>query len=392
LIIYKQKNNHALYFFTPVNLMKVNWRQIPAAKNSYAVLSAACGLDGFILHPVDRPADDITCYSLNTINEPEYRSEISSSGAITIVGGPHASACPREVAEYADYVIIGEGEFTLPRLLEKIEHDSDIKIPGVATVDYFRPADTCIVLDGYPAFSQTQGFVEITRGCPFSCGYCQTPRIFGHCMRHRSIDAIAEYANRYEHARFVSPNAFAYGSDGIHPRFEKVEKLFSRLKNSIYFGTFPSEVRPEFICEESLSLLVKYCSNTKLHFGAQSGSDRVLDRLCRGHTVNDIIRAVELCNEFSIVPVVDFIVGLPLESDEDQKMTLDLIQWVARSGKVHVHRFIPLPGTALAGKNARSLLPETEKICGKLALSGKLTGSLNDPEIRFFRHPSNDIP
>ncbi len=105
-----------------------------------------------------------------------------------------------------------------------------------------------------------------------------------------------------------------------------------------------------------------------------------------------IIRAVELCTEFSITPVVDFIVGFPFETDEDQNLTLDLIQWVARSGKVHVHRFMPLPGTPLAGTNARSLLPETEKICGKLALSGKLTGSWNDPEIRFFRHPSNDIP
>jgi B12-binding domain/radical SAM domain protein len=356
------------------------------------VLSAACEKEGFALNIVDQAADDITCYSLNSINESEYRDEISSTECITIVGGPHASARPREVAEYADYVIIGEGEFTLPRLLEKIERGFEKKIPGVATIDFFRPADTCIFLDGYPAFSQTQGFVEITRGCPFSCGYCQTPQIFGHCMRHRSIDAITEYANRYEHARFVSPNAFAYGSDGIHPRFEKVEKLFSRLKNSIYFGTFPSEVRPEFVCEKSLSLLVRYCSNTKLHFGAQSGSDIVLDRLCRGHTVNDVIRAVELCKEFAITPVVDFIVGLPFESDEDQKMTMDLIQWVARSGKVHVHRFIPLPGTALAGNNARSLLPETEKICGKLALSGKLTGSWNDPEIRFFRRPSNDIP
>jgi B12-binding domain/radical SAM domain protein len=372
--------------------MEVNWRQIHAAQNSYAVLSAACEQEGITLNSVDRPSQDITCYSLNSMNEAQYRSEISSAECITIVGGPHASACPQEVADYADYVVIGEGEYTLPRLIKNIAQGSDTKIPGIATLDYFRPADTCIFLDGYPAFSRTQGFVEITRGCPFSCGYCQTPRIFGHSMRHRSIDAISDYANRYKHARFVSPNAFAYGSDGIHPRFEKVEKLFSRLKNSIYFGTFPSEVRPEFICEESLSLIVHYCSNTKLHFGAQSGSDRVLERLSRGHTVNDIIRAVELCNEFSITPVVDFIVGLPIESDEDQKMTLDLIQWVARSGKVHVHRFIPLPGTALSGNNARSLLPETEKICGKLALSGKLTGSWNDPEIRFFRHPSNDIP
>ena len=298
--------------------MQVNWRKIHAAKNSYAVLSAACREGGFILHPADKPEEDVTCYSLNSLNESRYRDEISSSESITIVGGPHATACPREVAEYADYVVVGEGEFTLPRLLGNIERGVDVKIPGVATAGFFRQADTCVFLSAYPAFSQTRGFVEISRGCPFSCGYCQTPHIFGHCMRHRSIDAIADYANRYRHARFVSPNAFAYGSDGIHPRFDKIEKLFLRLENSIYFGTFPSEVRPEFICEESLSLIVKYCSNTRLHFGAQSASDSVLERLRRGHTADDVIHAVELCTEFSITPVVDFIVGIPFETDEDQ--------------------------------------------------------------------------
>ncbi len=372
--------------------MQVHWRSIHAAQNSCAALSAACEQEGYLLLPTDRPLPDVTCYSLNSINASLYRDEIATAGCITIVGGPHATAYPRETAEYADFVVTGEGEFTLPRLLNQIEAGRDGKIPGVATGNYYEPADTCVRLNAYPAFSRQQGYVEISRGCPFSCGYCQTPHIFGHCMRHRSLDAIACYANRYEHARFVSPNAFAYGSDGIHPRWEKIEHLFRKLKNRIYFGTFPSEVRPEFVCGESLSLITRYCSNTKLHFGAQSGSNAVLERLGRGHTVDDVIHAVELCNDFSLTPVVDFIVGLPFETGEDQKKTLDLLQWVARYGKVHVHRFVPLPGTRLAGTNARSLLPETEKICGKLAHSGKLTGSWNDPEIRFFRPPSNDIP
>jgi len=38
----------------------------------------------------------------------------------------------------------------------------------------------------------------------------------------------------------------------------------------------------------------------------------------------------------------------------------------------------------LAGTRARSLLPESQKLCGKLALAGKLTGSWNEPEIRFL--------
>jgi B12-binding domain/radical SAM domain protein len=278
---------------------------------------------------------------------------------------------------------VGEGEYTLPRLLDQIEKGESGRICGVATGNYYEPATTCTLLNAYPAFSETKGYVEISRGCPFSCGYCQTPQIFGHCMRHRTIEAICRDADRHRHARFVSPNAFAYGSDGVHPRWEKIERLFRKLRHEIFFGTFPSEVRPEFVCDESLSLINRYCTNTKLHFGAQSGSDLILGHLHRGHSVDDVIHAVELCSGYSVTPVVDFIVGFPFETDEDQSATVDLIQWVARFGKVHAHRFIPLPGTPLAGTTTRPLLPETEKICGKLAFEGRLTGSWNEPEIRF---------
>ena len=372
--------------------MQVNWRQIHAARNTYAILYAACEREGFRLAAVDNPLDDITCYSLNSINAGQYLPEIAAADCLTIAGGPHATACPGEVAGYADYVIVGEGEYTLPRLLADIRAGGEGKIPGVMTGTWYCPADTNVWLDAYPAFSEMKGYVEISRGCPFSCGYCQTPQIFGHCMRHRSVDEITRYANRHGQLRFVTPNAFAYGSDGIHPRWDKVEHLLKACGRQIFFGTFPSEVRPEFISEQGLSLVNRYCANTKIHFGAQSGSDDVLKKLNRGHTVADVLQALDLCKEYSLQPVVDFIVGLPSESDEDQLATLDLIRTVARTGKVHVHRFIPLPGTPLAGTPARSLLPETEKTCGNLALAGRLTGSWTDPEIRFFRRPSNDIP
>jgi len=372
--------------------MQVNWRLIHAARNSYAVLYAACERDGILLQPVDSPAGDVTCYSLNSINAAAYRDEIASADCITIAGGPHATACPREVAGYADYVVVGEGEYTLPRLLKDLREGGQGRIPGVMTGSFYEPAKSSVRLDAYSAFSVMKGYVEISRGCPHACGYCQTPQIFGHCMRHRSIDSIARFANRHEQSRFVSPNAFAYGSDGIHPRWDRIERLLSHCKNQIFFGTFPSEVRPEFVCNESLSLVTQYCANTKLHFGAQSGSDAVLEQLCRGHTVADVLHAVDLCSEYSLIPVVDFIVGLPFESDDDQRATLCLINEISRSGIIHVHRFIPLPGTPFTNTVARDLLPEVETVLGKLALRGRLTGSWNDPAVRFFRRPSNDIP
>ncbi|MDG6256141.1 MAG: TIGR04013 family B12-binding domain/radical SAM domain-containing protein [Methanomicrobiaceae archaeon] len=365
--------------------MQVNWRTIKGTNNSYAALYAACELYGIHLEAVDRPAAEITCYSLNSIIEPHFRDEIRDADCITVVGGPHATACPGEVCTYADYAVIGEGERTLPLLLERLRDGTTAPPPGVATAHTVRPADSCVRLDAFAPFSKVRGYIEISRGCPYGCTYCQTPRMFGRSMRHRSIDAVARAASCYRDARFISPNAFAYGSDGIHPRFEKLERLLRALDNAVYLATFPSEVRPEFVTPESLDLVCRYCANRKVHFGAQSGSDGVLAAIRRGHSVADVIRAVELCREFDLVPVVDVIVGFPCETEEDQRATLELVEWVARYGQVHAHHFTPLPGTPLAGQPPGPILPETQKTLGRLALKGKATGSWIAPEARFFK-------
>ena len=371
--------------------MRVNWRLINAARNSYAALFAACSLYGFNLHPVGEPESDITCYSLNSLNEPSYRAEIREATCTTIAGGPHATACPREVAMYADYVVAGEGEFTLPRLLAHLEEGREGPIPGVVTKDRALPSDHAVFLDAFPPFSVMKGYIEISRGCPFGCAFCQTPRIFGSCMRHRSIDAIASFARRYRDVRLVSPNALAYGSDGRLPRLDKVGRLLAALDGNVYFGTFPNEVRPEFVTDEALELIARSCANTRVAFGIQSGSDRVLERIGRGHTVLDGIQAVELGGDHGLTPVVDLIMGFPFETMEDEDATLDLVRWVVRSGRVRLHAFIPLPGTPLAGTCPRPVSPGAERLLGRLALAGTLTGSWKDPAIRFSR-PRADTP
>ncbi|MDI9633093.1 MAG: TIGR04013 family B12-binding domain/radical SAM domain-containing protein [Methanolinea sp.] len=366
--------------------MDTCWRDIPAARNSYAALYAACEREGYILRPVDAPEGDVTCYSLNSLNAHRYLPEIARAPCTTIVGGPHATACYRELVSTADYVVVGEGEYTLPALLSSIERGTDPP-PGVATRDGFRPAECCVRLDAYPAFTRMKGYIEISRGCPHGCTYCQTPRIFGHAMRHRSIDAIAREAKKYRDVRFVTPNALAYGSDGLHPRLDRVRSLLSALRSpgrNVWFGTFPSEVRPDWITREALDLVSTYCSNTRVHLGAQSGSDRVLQSVGRGHTVADAVAAIELVVDAGLVPVVDFIVGFPCETEEDQEKTAEFIRWTASRGYVHIHRFIPLPGTPLTGREPRPLSPRVERLLGRLALNGRLTGSWRDRTQRFF--------
>lgn len=373
--------------------MEILWREITSQRNSFAAIYAACECHGYQLTPSPAPGGDVTLYSLNSIQAlgSGILDEIEDAPCITIVGGPHASACYQDIAEIADFVVVGEGEFTIPRLLHAISSGATVP-PGVATSQGYVAVDHSVILDAYPSFSQYKGYIELSRGCPYACRYCQTPCMFGNRMRHRSLDSVRALASRYRQIRMVTPNALAYGSDGVHMRLDKVERLLSLLKRDlsreVYFGTFPSEVRPDWITPASVALISSYCDNTRLHIGAQSGSDDLLSRLRRGHSQADALSALDHTRDGGLIPVVDVILGFPDETEEEQKATLDLVREVCRNGFVHAHRFIPLPGTPLAGSTATPVIPEAKAVLGKLALSGRVTGSWNEPELRFFRHVS----
>ena len=113
--------------------VRVNFRRAQGTANTEAALAAALERDGRSLHGGVCPMNDVTCYSLNVANAPALIAEMAGLDCVTIAGGPQASACWDEVARAADYVVVGEGERTLPRLLDAIESGSTAPIPGTAT-------------------------------------------------------------------------------------------------------------------------------------------------------------------------------------------------------------------------------------------------------------------
>jgi B12-binding domain/radical SAM domain protein len=334
---------------------------------------------------VEQPCYGIMIYSFATQQASLIFRELAQArtGSIFIAGGPHPSARPEETLRFFDYVVIGEGEKTLPELIDVIRNKGDISsVKGIAYKNenniVFTEKRDHVDLDEYPAFDHgiMHNTIEITRGCPFNCTYCQTPQLFGHNMRHRSIDEISKYSKFLKDVRFTSPNAFAYGSDGIHPRIDKIESLLRALSpGNIFFGTFPSEVRPEFVSDEILELVSDHCRNTTINMGGQSGSKRILESIRRKHTVEDIFIGAEKCMDHGFTPVVDFIFGLPGETEVDQLETLKVIKWLTgKGGKVHSHYFMPLPGTQFEYSTPAPISRQVEKVMGELALHGKTTG------------------
>jgi radical SAM superfamily enzyme YgiQ (UPF0313 family) len=190
----------------------------------------------------------------------------------------------------------------------------------------------------------------------------------------------------YDYVRFITPNAFAYLSEdnGHTVNLDAIERLLREMailvgKKRVYFGTFPSEVRPETVTPEAVAVVRRYCDN--LIFGAQTGSERMLEVLHRRHSVDDVYRAAEVIVAGGLKPVVDLILGLPGEEAEDRAATVRLMEDLAAMGAVlHTHTFMPLPGTPLEGAPPGRVDPSLHPLLDRLASQGHQIGQWRKQE------------
>ena len=329
-------------------------------------------------------------------NELKWVRERFGDSVTIIGGGPHASARPLDLLESGfDYAVVGEGERTFPELLWRLINDKDpLEIPGVvgeATLDCPQPRDLEMVeLDDYPPFAlgmNIVGPVEVTRGCLYSCKFCCTPFLTGGRVRNRSIDTVVRWLTKaversgFNRTWFLSPNALSYGGRGRKAEPDKLESLLKAVTRiegleEVYFGSFPSEVRPEFVTRPLLDMMRGYVSNETLQIGLQSSSNRVLKLANRHHTVDEGLAAIAEASDAGFVPHVDMIFGLPGETKKELHESIDLCYTLADMGaKTHGHVFMPLPGSAYENQPPGKLDSDSRKLLGELSRKKLLKGS-----------------
>ena len=338
----------------------------------------------------------------------EVRRRTGDHLVVHVAGGVHASAEPLQTLRAGfDLVAIGEGELLVLDLVRTLLRGGDPRtVAGIAFLEdrgselhktelkrngkALRPS-----LDDFPPCApahRRHGPIEITRGCIYACRFCQTPYFAGANFRHRSVANVQQWVRYFvsigfRDFRFLSPTSMSYGTSGAEPSLAAVEDLLATVRAEIgperrlWFGTFPSEVRPEHVTPAALALLKRYVDNRALILGGQSGSDAMLQHSKRGHDVASIERAAALCLEHGFVPHVDFLFGMPGESEGDVEATLALMdRLVAQGARVHGHTFMPLPGTPFRRAAAGALTPVLRKRLLQLASQGAVYGQWEQQE------------
>lgn len=272
------------------------------------------------------------------------------SGWRIVVGGPEPGSYIREYLEAgADVVVIGEGELTLEELLPALRADS---IPALHRVNgiAFRlsdgtihltppraqipnldlqpwPARDMIDVDQYIRTWRThhgQGSVSLitARGCAYRCRWC-SHQVFGKTHRRRKPAAVASelewLLQRY------SPDMAWFADDVFTIHHGWLAEYAALAKDRGLVLPFECITRADRLNEKVADTLAQLrCF--RVWIGSESGSQRILDAMERGVTIEQVQRAVALCKSRGIQTGMFLMWGYPGEELEDIFATVEHVR------------------------------------------------------------------
>lgn len=207
--------------------------------------------------------------------------------------------------------------------------------------------------------SKHVAFVPIIEGCNKFCTYCIVPYSRGR-EKSRSAYDIVEEMNRLIDSGYKEVHLIGQNVNSYRPRTDKGLEMvrgstpFSRLLRAVartavprikFTTSFPRDFHPDIVVaiEEHDNL----CN--WVHLPVQSGSDRILKLMRRGHTAADYLRRVAAIKESKrrLALTSDIIVGFPGETDQDFEATLTLMRHCQYDG-LYIFKYSQRKGTPAA--------------------------------------------
>jgi len=199
---------------------------------------------------------------------------------------------------------------------------------------YFRP-DT----------KEVQATITTSRGCPSNCIFCLTPVISGRKLRLRSPQNVFEEIQECYHTYGIR-NFFFKADTFTYNKTWTIELCKLIVASDLYQKiSWVANSRVNPIDEETLAFMKK-AGCWLVAFGFESGSQRSLEKMQKGTTVEQNIRAAKLAHKVGLKIFGFYLIGFPWEDESDLKATKKMIYQI-NADFIELHIATPFYGTKL---------------------------------------------
>lgn len=305
-----------------------------------------------------------------------------------IWGGIHPIIVPEDAIMHADAICTGEGEYAFRDFFEAYTAGEDYTQTGNF---WFRKGEEIIknpflplmsgeqmgemplpwYAEGEKIYEMNKGFVDLTRdhrlafnglsyntvwsiGCPFKCTYCGNTRFIDNDPNYRKIrhSPVQYILDEFKAVLAAEPHisTMVFHDDSFMALPTPVLAEFAReYKKQIDIPFCVHGVIPNYVKEPKLQILLSAGLN-RVRMGVQNGSERILQFYDRPTPPAKIRAAAEVLSryhKYMIPPAYDIIVDNPVETTEDVKDNLALMQDLARPFTLNVFSLRAIPNTEL---------------------------------------------
>lgn len=293
-------------------------------------------------------------------------------GVVTVLGGPHVTALPRQCMENhpeVDAVIPGDGETGFTRLVQNVSRGAPAhsQVEGI----FYRQGEEILEtpktghlqdLDRlpFPAWDMLEGFPKIyrpafhsyrklplanivtARGCPWACAFCDRS-VFGRKVYSHSLEYVVEMIQYL--VKDFAIREISIKDDTFTTSAERVAGFARLLAKKNLKIAWSCNARAGDVDGDILKEM-KRAGCWMISFGIESGSPQLLKKMLKGITHEQVTRALELTRKAGITSKGFFMIGVPGETKETLRQTMAFVKKIPLD-EISVNYFTPFPGSRL---------------------------------------------
>jgi radical SAM superfamily enzyme YgiQ (UPF0313 family) len=286
---------------------------------------------------------------------------------LTLMGGPHVTVMDEQTLSESpevDIIVRGEGEQTLLELAKLVSDRSLKNLGEVAGITFRKngqifhnpdrpliknidelpfPAHKHFEVSMYRILGRTYLPIITSRGCPYQCTFCLASRMCGRGFRARNPSKVVDELEWLRDT--FGAGAVAFYDDTFTFDVKRAVAICDEMQKRKVSLPWDCRTRVDRVSKELLTKL--WNTNCQLiHFGVESGSQKMLDAMKKGTTVEQNATAIKWAKEVGISVAISVVVGYPGETPELLKQTIDFIRRT-EPDYVYICEAVPYPGTEL---------------------------------------------